>query len=290
MVAAFDYCLHGRGGAAPSIDTAMHGLVDATHVDHLHPDSGIALRDRGRRRDAHRRLLRRTGSPGCRGDVPGSSSAWTSPRSRSGTRTRSARSSAGTGSPPGATRPTSARRARSRSSGRPSAFIVDHGRAEPFGPLLAGYGPLPEAERHARAAALLPIIRGLASTDRPQVGHYTDSEVVLDFLARVGASPARRARDLVPGPLPADEGPAARARPAADRAARRGHRPAQGAPRRLPRGLRGVLRAPRRRRAARRCAARTRRSSWSRASGCSASGRTSRPPASPASSTSTPST
>ena len=43
MVAAFDYCLHGRGGAAPSIDTAMHGLVRAAHVDHLHPDSGIAL-------------------------------------------------------------------------------------------------------------------------------------------------------------------------------------------------------------------------------------------------------
>ncbi|MEA2632389.1 MAG: hypothetical protein QOE66_2608, partial [Chloroflexota bacterium] len=43
MVAAFDYCLHGRGGAAPSIDTAMHGLIDAAHVDHLHPDSGIAL-------------------------------------------------------------------------------------------------------------------------------------------------------------------------------------------------------------------------------------------------------
>src|ERR687891_2256144 len=43
MVAAFDYCLHGRGGAAPSIDTAMHGLVDAAHVDHLHPDAGIAV-------------------------------------------------------------------------------------------------------------------------------------------------------------------------------------------------------------------------------------------------------
>ena len=43
MVAAFDFCLHGKGGAAPSIDTAMHGLVDAPHVDHLHPDSGIAL-------------------------------------------------------------------------------------------------------------------------------------------------------------------------------------------------------------------------------------------------------
>ena len=43
MVAAFDHCLFGRGGAAPSIDTAMHGLVDAAHVDHLHPDSGIAI-------------------------------------------------------------------------------------------------------------------------------------------------------------------------------------------------------------------------------------------------------
>src|ERR1700712_1351272 len=43
MVAAFDYTLFGKGGAAPSIDTAMHGLVDAAHVDHLHPDSGIAF-------------------------------------------------------------------------------------------------------------------------------------------------------------------------------------------------------------------------------------------------------
>src|SRR6202046_3960783 len=43
MVAAFDFCLHGKGGAAPSIDTAMHGVVDSAHVDHLHPDAGIAF-------------------------------------------------------------------------------------------------------------------------------------------------------------------------------------------------------------------------------------------------------
>ena len=41
--------------------------------------------------------------------------------------------------------------------------------------------PLPPAERRARAAALAPLIRGLVSTDRPQVGHFTDSDVVLDF-------------------------------------------------------------------------------------------------------------
>ena len=43
MVAAFDFCAFGKGGAVPSIDTAMHGLVEAAHVDHLHPDAGIAL-------------------------------------------------------------------------------------------------------------------------------------------------------------------------------------------------------------------------------------------------------
>lgn len=40
MVAAFGFCRHGRGGAAPAIDTATHGLVDKPHVDHLPPDSG----------------------------------------------------------------------------------------------------------------------------------------------------------------------------------------------------------------------------------------------------------
>src|SRR6185503_4763863 len=43
MVALFDHCRFGPGGAAPSIDTAMHALVESSHVDHLHPDAGIAL-------------------------------------------------------------------------------------------------------------------------------------------------------------------------------------------------------------------------------------------------------
>ena len=39
------------------------------------------------------------------------------------------------------------------------------------------------SERRAKAAALAPTIRGIASADRPMVGHFTDSDVVLDFLA-----------------------------------------------------------------------------------------------------------
>ncbi|MET0480800.1 MAG: bifunctional rhamnulose-1-phosphate aldolase/short-chain dehydrogenase, partial [Mycetocola sp.] len=62
-------------------------------------------------------------------------------------------------------------------------YIAAHSRPEPFGPALDGYGALPEAERRAKAAALAPTLRGLVSTDKPQVGHFTDDPAVLDFLA-----------------------------------------------------------------------------------------------------------
>jgi rhamnulose-1-phosphate aldolase/alcohol dehydrogenase len=69
------------------------------------------------------------------------------------------------------------------------AFLDDRGSAEPFGAVVPGNEPLPEAERRAKAAAIFPTVRGLASTDSPQVGHYTDSEVVLEFLAREKLGP-----------------------------------------------------------------------------------------------------
>ena len=63
-------------------------------------------------------------------------------------------------------------------------YIQAHGAAEPFGGVRAGFSALPEAERHAKAAALAPVIRGIASRDRRMVGHYDDSAAVLDFLSR----------------------------------------------------------------------------------------------------------
>ena len=61
-------------------------------------------------------------------------------------------------------------------------YLKDHGKNEPFGPKLPGYSALPETERRAKAAALAPVIRGLASTDKPQLGHYSDDPAVLEFL------------------------------------------------------------------------------------------------------------
>jgi rhamnulose-1-phosphate aldolase/alcohol dehydrogenase len=181
MVAAFDFCLHGRGGAAPSIDTAMHGLVDAPHVDHLHPDSGIALATAA---DGEKLTAE------CFGDRV----AWV-PWRRPGFQLGLDIAAIAAASPRaigvilgghgitawGAT--SGECEARSLEIIAAAAqFIASRGKPEPFGPVTCE--PLPEAERHARAARLAPVIRGLASTDRRQVGHYTDAEVVLDFLAR----------------------------------------------------------------------------------------------------------
>jgi rhamnulose-1-phosphate aldolase/alcohol dehydrogenase len=63
-------------------------------------------------------------------------------------------------------------------------FLAERGKAEPFGPVVAGFEALPDTERRAKAAALAPVVRGLASTDAPQLGHFTDSDVVLEFLGR----------------------------------------------------------------------------------------------------------
>ncbi|GEL45087.1 short-chain dehydrogenase [Cellulomonas hominis] len=186
MVAAFDFCLHGRGGAAPSIDTAMHGLVDAPHVDHLHPDAGIALATAADGEALTREVFgdrvvwvpwRRPGfqlgldiaaikeaNPQAVGCVLGGHgiTAWGATSAEAEVRSLEIIRTA-------------------------EAYIEDRtarlGR-HPFGHTRPGFVALGDEERRARAAALAPVIRGLASTDRPQVGHFTDSEVVLDFVSR----------------------------------------------------------------------------------------------------------
>jgi rhamnulose-1-phosphate aldolase/alcohol dehydrogenase len=182
MVAAFDFCLHGRGGAAPSIDTAMHGLVRAAHVDHLHPDSGIALATA-----ADGEALTRE----CFGDrvvwVP-----WRRPGFQLGLdiaeiaeKNPQAIGCILGGHGVTAWGETSEQcEANSLEIIRTAEqFLSERGTAEPFGPALPGFEALPEGERRAKAAALAPVVRGLASTDKPQVGHFTDADVVLDFLA-----------------------------------------------------------------------------------------------------------
>ncbi|MEU6217704.1 bifunctional aldolase/short-chain dehydrogenase [Streptomyces sp. NPDC047022] len=183
MVAAFDYCLHGRGGAVPSIDTAMHGLVDAAHVDHLHPDSGIALACAA---DGEKLTAE------CFGEtvvwVP-----WRRPGFQLGLDIAAAKAAnpravgcvlGGHGITAWGDTSGECERNSLHIIRTAEAFLAERGKPEPFGPVLAGYEPLPEAERRRRAAALAPYVRALASKDKARTGHFTDSAVVLDFLSR----------------------------------------------------------------------------------------------------------
>ncbi|MET4622388.1 rhamnulose-1-phosphate aldolase/alcohol dehydrogenase [Arthrobacter sp. 2762] len=182
MVAAFDYCLHGKGGAAPSIDTAMHGLVDAAHVDHLHPDSGIAI-------------ATAVDGEALTSKVFGEKVVWV-PWRRPGFQLGLDIAAIKEANPQAigtilGGHGITAWGATSEEAEANSLWIIDaaenyikeNGKAEPFGAKLPGYSALPEAERKAKAAALAPVIRGLASTDKPQLGHFSDDAVVLEFLA-----------------------------------------------------------------------------------------------------------
>jgi len=181
MVAAFDYTLHGKGGAAPSIDTAMHALVDAAHVDHLHPDSGIAFATAADGEELTAKAFggkvawvdwRRPGfqlgldiaaikeaNPDAVGVILGGHgiTAWGDTSDEAEANSLWIIKTA-------------------------EAFIAENGTSHPFGDDLPGYGALPSAERLAKAAALAAHLRSIASTDKPQVGSFTDAEVVTDFL------------------------------------------------------------------------------------------------------------
>ena len=178
MVAAFDFCAFGKGGAAPSIDTAMHGLVEAAHVDHLHPDAGIAFATAADGEKLTRECFgdrvawvpwRRPGfqlgldiaaikrdRPDAIGVILGGHgiTAWGQTSDECEARSLEIIAAA-------------------------QKFIDERGATRPFGKLVVE--PLPETERRARAATLAPVIRGLASTDKPQLGHFTDSAAVLEF-------------------------------------------------------------------------------------------------------------
>src|SRR3954447_25478424 len=181
MVAAFDHCLFGKGGAAPSIDTAMHGLVDAAHVDHLHPDSGIAVATAADGEALTKEIF---------GDqvvwVP-----WRRPGFQLGLDIAAIKEQnpqavgcilGGHGITAWGETSEEAEKNSLWIIDTAAAYIAEHSSAEPFGPALEGYGALPEAERRAKAAALAATIRGIASQDRPMVGHFTDTTEVLDFL------------------------------------------------------------------------------------------------------------
>jgi len=183
MVALFDFCTFGRGGSVPSIDTAMHGLVEAAHVDHLHPDSIIALATAADGPALTEECFgdeilwidwRRPGfqlgldiaklakeNPKAKGAVLGGHGLTTWAQTSDECEKRSA-----------------------DAIEKAEKFLVEKGKKDPFGAVVKAWAPLSPEVRRVRAALLAPALRGLASKDAPMLGHFSDVDVVLDFISR----------------------------------------------------------------------------------------------------------
>ena len=183
MVALFDYCTFGKSGAAPSIDTAMHGLVDVAHVDHLHPDSIIALATAADGPALTKKCFgdeilwidwRRPGfqlgldiaelakkNPSAKGAILGGHglTTWASTSEECEKRSIDAINKA-------------------------EKFLAVNGRKDPFGAVVKEWTPLSPDARRVRAAALAPTLRGIASKDARMIGNFSDADVVLNFISR----------------------------------------------------------------------------------------------------------
>lgn len=182
MVGLLAHCAFGHGGAVPSIDTAMHGLLPSAHVDHLHPDAVIAFAT-----SADGEALTKDCFGGDIGWVP-----WRRPGFELGLQLEAMH-----GQVDGVVLGGHGLTTWADTSGdclarsldviaRAERFIAERGKAEPFGALV--HEPLRTAERRTLAAALAPAIRGLVSTDRLMVARFTDSPIVLDFVGREATS------------------------------------------------------------------------------------------------------
>lgn len=183
MVALFDYCLYGKGGAIPSIDTAMHGLVEYDHVDHLHPDSIIAF---ATALDGKRLTQECFGDeilwidwrrPGFQLGLDIADIAAKNPQAKGCILGGHGLTTWGKTSVECETHSLEAIK-------KAENFIREKGRVDPFGDVVESFAPLEVKARHVRASKLAPILRGIASQDSRMVAHYSDADAVLDFLSR----------------------------------------------------------------------------------------------------------
>jgi rhamnulose-1-phosphate aldolase/alcohol dehydrogenase len=186
LVAEYDACRFGTGGAAPSIDTPLHALLDADHVDHTHPDAVIALAAAA----GGERLVGE-----CYGDDVGWLD-WRRPGFELGLAVR-AHAAAHPGAWGivlgghglicwGATSDECEATTRDLVA-RAERFLAERGRVEPFGARV-GFADLDGDARRREAARLGPVARAIAGAARPVVGHFDDSPAVLDCLAHEAAA------------------------------------------------------------------------------------------------------
>jgi rhamnulose-1-phosphate aldolase/alcohol dehydrogenase len=183
MVDYFPHCTFGLNARATSIDTPVHCFVAHRHIDHMHADAIIAL---AAARNGER--LTREIFGDAIGWVP-----WQRPGFDLGLKIGAASERPGAvglilGSHGLVTWTGTSRecyRTTLRIIQQAADWLTAHGRAEPFGPLVAP--ALPESDRQALVAELGPALRGKLSALGSKVMHHVDSPGVLEFVGSARA-------------------------------------------------------------------------------------------------------
>jgi rhamnulose-1-phosphate aldolase/alcohol dehydrogenase len=181
MVGLFNHCVYDLDSKAPSIDTPLHGLLPFKHIDHLHPDALIAVAAAKDSRKITREIWgdtmgwvpwQRPGfdlglqlekcldeNPGIRGIVLGSHGLFTWGDTSYDCYLNSL-----------------------EVIEMASEYIAK--KLKEKGTVFRGQKvpALPEKERKGKAALLMPLLRGLCSSEKRMIGHFTDSETVMEYI------------------------------------------------------------------------------------------------------------
>ncbi len=181
MVPLLGHCIYNLNPTAPSIDTPLHAFIPFKHIDHLHPDSIIAIAAAKDGRKITEQLFegsigwvdwQRPGfdlglkletaiqeNPGIRGIVLGGHGLINWGDDAYGCYLNSL-----------------------ELIDRATAYLEEnYGKRKPvFGGVDTQ--SLNTESRHRNALAMMPILRGLCSAQRPVIGHFTDDECVLEFI------------------------------------------------------------------------------------------------------------
>jgi rhamnose utilization protein RhaD (predicted bifunctional aldolase and dehydrogenase)/NAD(P)-dependent dehydrogenase (short-subunit alcohol dehydrogenase family) len=183
MVGMYPLCTFGNNPAPASIDTALHAFLPFAHVDHLHPDWGIALAasangkekmDEFNQKFGHKMVWlpwQRPGFelammldravkqvPGCDGVVLGGHGlfTWGETQRESYLNTITIIDQLG-------------------------QFIEAH-RSRKSSPSFGGEKYKPHQQRQAIAVKLMPFLRGAVSGEHRMIGSFTDIPEVLEFI------------------------------------------------------------------------------------------------------------
>jgi rhamnose utilization protein RhaD (predicted bifunctional aldolase and dehydrogenase)/NAD(P)-dependent dehydrogenase (short-subunit alcohol dehydrogenase family) len=182
MVSLYPLCAFGESRVAASIDTPLHAFLPFPHVDHLHPDWAIALAASGnggaKLEEFNARYRRRIvwvpwqrpgfelalmlreaveRNPGCDGIILGGHGLFTWGDTQRDCYVSSI-----------------------KTIDQMGEFLDQHAKRANR-PVFGGAAVVADVDREATAAAILPYLRGVVSSNRRVVGHWDSSEDALTF-------------------------------------------------------------------------------------------------------------